>query len=159
MSLKPILRRNNRGDTIVEVIVVLAVLGLAISIAYATANRSLLDARQAQEASQASELIQSQLESLITMAGNLSTDPNYIFPPSIPQPFCTVPVGATGSYSIMPASTCDTSIYKLNITYLPKPPAPVGGTFMIVASWDDVEGEGRDTATLVYNLYPTPKSP
>src|SRR4051812_23657601 len=53
---------NAAGDTIVEVMVVLAVLGLAISIAYATANRSLLNARQAQKTPRASVLAQSQLE-------------------------------------------------------------------------------------------------
>ncbi len=33
---------RQRGDTIVEVMIVLAVLGLAIGIAYSTASRSLL---------------------------------------------------------------------------------------------------------------------
>ena len=45
------LDKNQRGDTIIEVLIVLAVLGLAIGITYATANRSILNARQAQESS------------------------------------------------------------------------------------------------------------
>ncbi len=55
---------NQAGDTIVEVLIVLAVLGLALSIAYATANRGLQQSRNAQEHSQALGIINSQVELL-----------------------------------------------------------------------------------------------
>ncbi|HEY5442286.1 MAG TPA: type II secretion system protein [Candidatus Saccharimonadales bacterium] len=168
MSIKPFKRGDHRGDTIVEVIIVLAILGSAISISYATANRSLLDARQAQEASQATELIQSQLESLRTMADNPkldnlgNPDPNYIFPPA-QQPFCLV-VDNTGTSNIHfpadPGAPCHlNNLYDITITYHPSGLVPVGGAFTITATWDDVEGQGQDTASLAYNLYPTPESP
>src|SRR5437868_4001892 len=59
---------DHRGDTIVEVLVVLAVLGLAIGISFATANRSLLATRAAQENSQATSYLQSQVEELRYLA-------------------------------------------------------------------------------------------
>jgi type II secretory pathway pseudopilin PulG len=55
---------NNTGDTIVEVLIVLAVLGLALSISYATANRGLQQSRNAQEHSEALGIINSQIELL-----------------------------------------------------------------------------------------------
>jgi prepilin-type N-terminal cleavage/methylation domain-containing protein len=53
-----------RGDTIVEVMVVLAVLGLALGVSYATANASLNNSRQAEESAQATAHVQSEIESL-----------------------------------------------------------------------------------------------
>lgn len=68
MSLLQQLRRrrrlNSAGDTIVEVLIVLAVLGLAMSVSYATANRGLQKSRTAQEHSQALGLMNSQIELL-----------------------------------------------------------------------------------------------
>ena len=65
---------DSLGDTIVEVMIVLAVLGLALSISYATANHSLLNARQAQENAQATEYGQAQIEDLRALT--TTTNPN-----------------------------------------------------------------------------------
>jgi prepilin-type N-terminal cleavage/methylation domain-containing protein len=150
-------RLDRRGDTIVEVMVVLAVLGLAISISYATANTSLLDTRQAQENSQAAELVGSQVESLRVMAPNLSTDPNYIF---INSPFC---VGPTNNVVIItnlnspPAACQPNTIYTITINYCSSASCPSLGvtdnTFKVQAKWQDVEGPQTDTDTLTYRVY------
>ncbi|HXE10132.1 MAG TPA: hypothetical protein VN554_01775, partial [Verrucomicrobiae bacterium] len=49
------------GDTIIEVLIVLAVLGLSLSISYATANKGLQQSRNAQEHSAALGIIDSQV--------------------------------------------------------------------------------------------------
>lgn len=54
--------RNVRGDTIIEVMVALAILGLAFGISYAIANRSLQISQNSQEHSQALEYLDSQVE-------------------------------------------------------------------------------------------------
>jgi prepilin-type N-terminal cleavage/methylation domain-containing protein len=69
-------RYSQAGDTIVEVIIVLAILGLAISISYATASRSLLNTRQAQETAEASEYVQSQIEGIHALAADTNADTN-----------------------------------------------------------------------------------
>jgi type II secretory pathway pseudopilin PulG len=145
------------GDTIIEVMVVLAVLGLAISISYTTANRSLLNARQAQENSEATELLQSQIESLRTLSANVPASPNYIFLPAAKQPFCVDP---SGNVVILPlvvglATPCRYSnLYDVTITYVPDiTPGVVGGTFQLVATWPDVQDQGQDTVTLSYRYY------
>jgi|ERR1035438_1449189 type II secretory pathway pseudopilin PulG len=173
------LLKNQQGDTIVEVMIVLALIGSALGISYATANQSLLDTRQAQEASQAAQLIQSQVEELRTMTDNPATlngnpNPNYIFN-STATPFC-ITQPPSGSFNVSldsdPTEPCNIPFsnysgttsnlyYSISINYIPTtvqtsavPPAPItGGTFTIQARWPDVEGEGTDTSTLIYNLY------
>ncbi|HSX36786.1 MAG TPA: type II secretion system protein [Patescibacteria group bacterium] len=66
------LSRDKRGDTIVEVLIALAILGLAFSISFATANRSLTVARNAEEHSEALQYLDSQVELARVDAGDTS---------------------------------------------------------------------------------------
>jgi len=139
-----------RGDTIVEVMVVLAVLGLAVGISFATANSNLLAVRGAQENSQATALVQSQIEELRYLSTNTSNNRNYIF---IPSPFCidssndviTFGPGLPTNLNSYPPK-CVSSFYHLEIVY-------ASGTFTVSAYWNDVQGLGTDSVTLVYRLY------
>ncbi len=174
--LKKIKMLDAKGDTIVEVMVVLAVLGLAISVSYATANRSLLNTRQAEENAQATAFAQSQIEALRYLAPNAAADPsNDIFSQS--GLFCidtsnnVVPTSPhendysnfSGSNSY-PASCTNSGLpYHMavanctpsNIT----DPAVTAicngaqGTFVAQVMWPDVEGQGNDTVTLFYRVY------
>lgn len=148
------LKQNNRGDTIVEVMIVLAVLGLAIGISYATANRSLLNARQAQENSQATELAQSQIEALRPLSSITdSHDPNYIYRNGL---FCisggnvvtTFSGSDTTNYTIYPAA-CINGLYHLSVQHT------ASDTFTVQVVWDDVLGQGQDNVTLVYRVHNT----
>lgn len=62
------LRRSTgeRGDTIVEVLIAIAIVGLVLASAYATSNRSTLNIQDAQERSEALKLAQSQIELMRT---------------------------------------------------------------------------------------------
>jgi type II secretory pathway pseudopilin PulG len=172
MSLR---RLNNGGDTIIEIMVVLAVLGMAIGISYATASRSLLAARAAQENSEATQLVQAQVEYLRNFAKNPPGDSNDIFlkPPTYPasQLFCidttagavVAPASFTGPLSpstIYPAA-CQQGTpnrYQLAISHDNSPDAvgnPVDN-FTVTATWDDVQGQGQDTATVVYRVHYIP---
>jgi len=150
--IKRLRRPGQAGDTIVEVMVVLAILGLAISISYATANRSLLNTRQAQENSQATELIQSQVEALRTLA--VTGDTPNIFQAG---PYCLVPIvpqPASGPYYTLLAGGCAAPPipYHVAITYVNNPPSQ-SDTFTVTATWPDVLGEGSDTVTTIYRLH------
>jgi type II secretory pathway pseudopilin PulG len=153
MYVKKLKALNSFGDTIVEVMVVLAVLGLAISISYATANRSLLDTRQAQENSEATELVQAQLEALRTLtSAKVAPNPFQVAPFS----FC---ISTTAPYTVLPypLNSCKQSYYTVLTTYTSLGiPGVTGGTFQVQATWADVEGQGNDTVTLLYRLYQTP---
>ena len=135
------------GDTLVEVVIVLAVLGMAISISYATANRSLLNARQAQENAEATELVQSQVENLRRYSDiTVPTDPNYVYDTT---PFCF----NAGSKQTAGGGNCTlNSRYAIGIVYSSL--ASPGGTFRVTAQWPDVSGEGIDSVVMSYRLYP-----
>lgn len=95
-------RSRESGDTIVEIMIVLAILGFAISIAYSTATKSLLASRAAQESSQATALVQGQLEGLRALSANKLPSPvpndgtggNYIYQ-------AETPLGKTARFCIM----------------------------------------------------------
>jgi|SRR5579884_3053515 len=137
---------TNTGDTIVEVLVVTAVLGLTLSISFATASRSLLNTRRAQESSQASDLVQSQIEVLRTMTGNHPMDPNYIFKSG---PYC---VSGTSSqpYKLSTGSDCNgiNTFYNLADTY-----DNSSHTLTVAATWADVIDGTNDSVTMYYRLY------
>ena len=58
------LKLNRHGDTIIEVMIALAILGLAFATAYATANSSLEHTRNSQEHAEALQYLASQAELL-----------------------------------------------------------------------------------------------
>ncbi len=141
------MRLSQRGDSIVEVIIVLAVLSLALSIAYATSNQSLLATRQAQENSQATEILRSQLETLRSYAAYPPTSPNNIF--RTPD-YC---IATNGNVMLTTDPACyQRNLYRVAINYV------VGGTsqdtFTATATWEDAQGHGNDVVTLVYRLHP-----
>lgn len=157
-KLKTLVIRGQRGDTIVEVMIVLAVLGLAIGISYATANRSLQNTRQAQENSQASELLESQVEQL-----RASTDPTlYTNPPT--TTFCMIDGTVTpidGSHPCKfnqsgSASCGSTEPFCYTVTVsrcdVVSITCSAPGTFTATATWDDVSGNGTDTVTADYRM-------
>jgi type II secretory pathway pseudopilin PulG len=149
------------GDTIVEVMVVLAVLGLAVGISFATANRSLLATRAAQENSQATSYLQSQIEELryLAPAGSgqnifrqgqffcVNTTTNMVVT-GFSGGFNQTSLQNYGNYPTNPNGGCVKSFYHLAIAY-----NPAGDTFTLTAYWDDVQGQGQDTATLNYRVH------
>jgi type II secretory pathway pseudopilin PulG len=173
MSVRPAwkLRRlsaDRSGDTIIEVLVVLAVLGLAIGLAYATANRSLLNARQAQEHSEAAGLVEKQVENLRLLVSNSTagnTDPTTnIFLTTTPfcvrDPNAAPPIDTTASDCNM--SSAGSAVgYKVFIYNCDNQPAvdpcataiPNSGTFAVQATWDDILGQGTDSVTMTYRLH------
>lgn len=163
------LRRQQRGDTIVEVMVVLAVLGLAIGIAYATAHRSLLNARQAQENSQATAAAQTQVERIISIgctSGNpecadIDTNPanpgyGLIHPPG-GGAFCLVP-GATADQppqvkpSSDPLCAQQTTLPGSSVQITCQNGCAAPRVFEVKISWNDIMGAGQDTVTQDYTL-------
>jgi type II secretory pathway pseudopilin PulG len=161
-------RLNQVGDTIIEVMVVLAVLGLALGVSYATANRSLLAARGAQENSEATQLVQSQVEYLRAYARVASSDTaHYIFTPN--NIFCfdtsgNIVAGFTGTNTDTPPANYPSSgaclqgtRYYLSIKYggAAGSPADPTDTFTVRAVWADVQGQGNDSVTIVYRIHPS----
>lgn len=149
---------NNAGDTIIEVLVCIAVVSTVLGGAFVTTRQSQVGVRNSQEHAEALKLVESQLEQLrgdTTDAINATT------------PFCMyneAPVSAV----IAPQSADCTqnsggvakqpdSRYYLTIT---RCAAIACGNniansylFTVKASWPQVTGQGNGTETMVYRLY------
>lgn len=154
------LNKHQHGDTIIEVMIVLAVLGLAIGIAYSTANRSLLNARQAQENSQATAAAQAQVEQLVSIgctSGNPNCDitnpanPGYLLlhPPG-GGAFCIVNGAVKPSTDPLCPQQAPLSGSSVQITCLNSCASP--RVFEVKVSWNDVLGQGTDQVTQDYTL-------
>ena len=145
-------QRKQAGDTIIEVMIVLAVLGLAIGLSYVTANRSLLNLRQAEENSAATGLVQSQIESLRYLSTVPSPDVAHNIFPNPAVPFCIDTSNNTVVRNPTPnAGPCyvDTR-YNILINYV------AGGgtdTFKVTVTWPDVRGDVDDVVTTYYRVH------
>ena len=67
---------SQRGDTIVEVLISIAIVTLVLATAYATASRSTKNSMQSQEHSRALKVAETQLDLLKAYAAQSTTDPN-----------------------------------------------------------------------------------
>lgn len=161
---------NQAGDTIVEVMIVLSILGLAMGTAYATANRSLLNARQAQESSIATGIAQSQIEQIRQLAGEPESSPNNVFMDTAPYRFCITETGTvqdTGFLGNDPTllsdypANCrmgDDDLYHVSVQY--ENPDPVRPhNFVVRVVWEDVAGNGTDSVTMTYRIHPLEYTP
>lgn len=148
-------RLNQRGDTIVEVMLVLAIVGLAVGISFATADSSLSQVTASSQNTQSTALLQQQIERLRSLVANPSTSPNYIFRTS--GYYCVdasdnVIATFTGTnltnYTIYPAA-CVSGGYHIAVSYN----GTSDPTFTTTAYWDDIQGHGQDSATLTYRMH------
>lgn len=145
---------NNFGDTIIEVLIAIAVLSVVLGGAYAISSRSLAGVRKAQEHTEALKYAEQQTERLKKLAdygGNDGSGGN-IF--TMAAGSCVHNV--SGVLKVSVAGTCDKDIgaYKYSIGV--SQPTPVTGSpnsfyFNIIVTWPGVGG-GTDRVSLDYRL-------
>lgn len=144
---------KERGDTIVEVLIAIAVVSMILGGAYVTANRSLIATRAAEEKGSALKLAESQVEQLKGLA---KSDPDSIFGAGTPLPFCISsdtgqPIAASSDDCRVDASgspTAQQPVYNLSVSR-----ASDGNTFTVSNTWADASGKRDDTLTLIYRVY------
>lgn len=154
--------KNQAGDTIIEVLIAVVVVGLAIAISYGIASRSLRLARQSQERVEAVKLTEGQVERLKSIAsGTDQAKKNDIFDGS--GVFCiddnnnpTADFGGTYGQDIKTTDTaltgypaaCQKGLYKLAIDRV--------GTneFQATTRWFSLGSNTTETMTIRYRLYP-----
>ncbi|CAN5698526.1 hypothetical protein BH23PAT2_BH23PAT2_03200 [soil metagenome] len=69
------MRLNQKGDTIVEVLIALAIIGMVLGGAFATADRSIRVMRQSQERTEAVKVAENQLEIIKARASIVDPEP------------------------------------------------------------------------------------
>ena len=157
MSIKQLAKR---GDTIVEVLISIAVVSMVLAAAFVSANRSLNGSQQSQERTEAVKYTEEQVERLKAQA---AVPGNTVF--TIGSSFC---FDSNGAQKSMPSVVGDLSSdnfaayessgcvrppsnrYHLAIT---RDPSNVN-TFNATTRWDRAGGGGRDEVRIIYRVYP-----
>jgi Tfp pilus assembly protein PilV len=134
---------NQRGDTIVEVLLALTVLATVVGSAYAIASRSLVRAQQAQERIHGTKLAEEQIERLKYLAENRPS----IFADLKTKDFTlNTPVWCIDN-SINLSNSCRTT----NNLFTYKFSAYSNNLFTINVSWDSLRSV-KDTVTMYYKV-------
>lgn len=142
---------NNKGDTIVEVLLAIAVVGAAMSAAFVSANQSLNGTRLSQERTEAIKIAQGQVDSLYAAAKDPSKSSavfnsgmsSFYFNVSGGDPLQPIP----GSTTYGP--TGDTNRYTLRIIRNPSNP----NEFKSLVTWKSSGFQTNAEAYIRYRVY------
>ena len=148
--------KNQVGDTIVEVMLAMAVVGMVLGASYATATRALRTGRFAQEHTEALKVAESQLEKLKFLASEnlLNTDPNYIFDPG--NTFCIGDdIAKHDSVDTDFPTSCQgiSDLYDIAVKYYDASDPSTPDIFHVQVTWDGA-GNSPGNVELSYRLYP-----
>ncbi len=149
---------NQRGDTLVEVMISIAIVSLILGGAYVTTNNSLRATRTAEERTSAMKLVQGQTELVKSMVASPAGVTALAGAP--PAGFCLVPNAVAGAQPSTPNAT--TAPCKLNSGGSPTVTEPiysmkiikVGNTYTISSTWSSVTNTGQDNVQMTYRAYP-----
>ena len=145
--------RKQAGDTIVEVLIASAIVGLVLTGAFAVANASYKQIRMAQERGEAQRIAQGQTEQI---EGLVQSNLLYVTnpaPPS-PYPFCFHPI--SGAAVVASSADCAQGTegrYRISI-------ARTAGltdnhTFTVTVTWDSLNGR-QDRVAVDYRVKANP---
>lgn len=156
---------NKKGDTIVEVLIAVVIVGLTISIAYAIATRSLRAAQQSQERSEAVKLAEGQVEAMKSIASKKSTE-NRIFGNGINN-FCVKDDLTRSDFTPVPAlDQDDLTGYPNECVFGPDgryhvaiSRSSLGGAggryqFSVTVRWFRLGSSQKDEVKIEYRLHP-----
>jgi len=163
---------NQAGDTIVEVMLAVVVVGLAIGLAYGTASRSLKSNRQSQERIEALKKVESQIERLKKRATtDAAADQNGVFrsgsfciidastinkvvPINTPPPLAANdPLGDAYNSTVNGSSDkCSDGLYHLSIT---SGSGATDNQFEVKARWASLGQGGNEEVKVTYRVYPS----
>lgn len=148
-------RLKQRGDTIVEVLVAIAVISLILGGAFVLTNQSLQGSRQAQERVNALKLVESQIEQIKNFA---ATNGPAVFGPGLPASFCinssgviVAAGGATCTFGVDGAAATGDPSFRISAT---RTTAGSIHTFTIVNTWQDVSGDHQNNVQMKYRVSP-----
>jgi type II secretory pathway pseudopilin PulG len=138
--------QKQRGDTIVEVIISIAVISSVLVGAFYLTNRSTRAVRDSEEHSQALQLLQGQVEQLRAIAPDKKWG-------DLPANFCFTGDGTITTLSNSTAYGCTASDYYSFVVTRPSSPPPAGktGLFTLKVQWDSILSN-KGNESLVYKV-------
>jgi hypothetical protein len=142
-------RLGTRGDTIVEVLLAIAVASTVLGGAYVSSKNSLSGTRRSQERGEALKLLSGQIERL--KEGAKDTSGINVFTGA--SPFCIITVTTpTVRQSLVPSTNAGCR-QGVNGRYALSVERTSPNTFTARAVWDRVGGGGSDQIQMVYRVY------
>jgi len=143
-------RLNNSGDTIVEVLICLAIMSTVIGGAYAVASRSLGGIRQAQERAEATKYAETQLERI--RYGMYVQDQSF---PSLGTSFCVTDTLTVSTFTNPTdlagyPTNCQRGLYRFEVQFDPTQQ----NLFTITVRWDGLTGN-QEQLQLFYRAFTT----
>lgn len=157
-------QRRQRGDTIVEVLICIGVVGAVLAGAFVVTNRSQLGVRDSQERAEAAKIVEGQLELL---RSNAKLHKGTIFHPKTTGVFCmnrttALPITVPGpnedecTMDSLGAKSDEVNAYTVAINHeeTASGTSNAGQLFKIQVTWDSVTGSGQAQQTMYYRLYP-----
>lgn len=169
------IKLGRRGDTIVEVLLAIAISSFALTAGYASVDNSLTTEREAQDRSEATQMVQSQAESINDIYNTKADQALLVHAINSGDTFCindptieyAVANGCNFSQlSIAPpdnptgyihARTSPSPYYTITVsnsstTVSNPPPGWTLYQVTINAKWTNAGGGGEDNLTVVYRL-------
>lgn len=146
---------RQRGDTIVEVLIAVAVVSMVVASAYAITNRNLANTRQAQEHSEASKLGQAQIEQLRVYATQATqSEPPFSF---VGQAYCISSSGSLSATFSRPAASSPDTDYNADCRGLGSSGYRVyifesGQVFEVNVTWSG--SRGQQQVQTYYKAFP-----
>ena len=140
--------RNQSGDTIVEVLIAAAIVGLMLVVSFTIANASFKQIRMSQERGEAQRFAQSQVEQLDPL---IKSKPIYLTssPVGVPYPFCFDVSGDAVLSTTLACKQGTGSRYSISISH---PTGAVNNTyFQVLVTWDGISGR-PEKLTLDYKV-------
>lgn len=134
------------GDTLVEVLLALAIVGMVLGVAYGAASRSTRVGRLAQERTEALKLAETQIERMKAMTTRVDGGGLFIEPPTNSS-FC-VDSGLVKVATSNPA--CTIGLYNIRNEYNPVPASRV---VRVHVTWEQQGGNSGGTRPEVLMLY------
>jgi len=151
--------RQNQGDTIVEVMLAIAIIGIALGTAFALSTRSFHTGQNVEERGEALSLAQGQVEFLKNTYLNgakddLISDSSY----GTGKAFCFS--DTDGKVYDATSSNCtnykladgSSSIYTIEVTYCNGSGCGTEGVFTVKVSWTGAGGQRLDNSTVYYKI-------
>lgn len=150
------MRLTSKGDTIVEVLLAIAIVSSVLTSAFVAANRAYRGTRMSQERMEALKLAETQVELLKSLAGAKDST---LFDDSKGAPYCIaddgslkklsasgLPVLDADNFAAYPPE-CNSNLYYFSVQY-----DESDDTFSVRARWDGLDSQKQEVA-LLYRAY------
>jgi prepilin-type N-terminal cleavage/methylation domain-containing protein len=143
-------RLTQKGDTIVEVLIAIAVISLVMAGAFVMTNSSLQGSRTAQERTNAVKLTESQVELIKSLS---ATDDQALFGAGVPAAYCI-----TNAVTVVAASNAACTVDSTGSATTVQPAYHLsvsrsGNTFTVKNTWTSIRGNTTNNVEMKYRVY------